>query len=513
MTDPVPGAATAVSTRGARPALAAAPFAAAAFLAVLVLAAFAVRYGLITDDALRLWAGARTAADGQVPIGRVVAAYPTLPFISTTLVAWLAPASAPAPELVAAALLAVVTASCFVSFRRAGLPAVAAGFAAMLIALHPVLLRAVVAGPGDMFLAAFLLMLCLALYDLRARGGTAEVMTVGVALMALTFSHPMGAVFTFAMVPFLAFAVRPVLVANSALNVLIALVFPTLFALASFAYLAWIFPGDGWTFFAAPAESLSMWTAAVSRLFGGALSSLPMLEATVAMVMALVVGAPVVWVILAMVWRRRPLVVPVLVVVAAAILATAISVLTGFFGDPIALVVAAPVLAAGVVSRVPAARERLALVIGLLILGWLGGLISLALVDPLLLNRVQTAFVPAASERTDALTAGGATVGRNGVLVDVNNAPAFVLGRGSAAGILGPQSEAFALALLFDRFDSPFVAVPDPQSRTGARDRLDIAFPSLFRDGAPGYRLIYQNNTWRLFAKAKNITLSKSTNR
>jgi hypothetical protein len=44
-----------------------------------------------------------------------------------------------------------------------------------------------------------------------------------------------------------------------------------------------------------------------------------------------------------------------------------------------------------------------------------------------------------------------------------------------------------------------FVAVPDPQSNTGANDRLDMDFPTLFRDSGPGYGLVYQNNTWRVF--------------
>jgi membrane protein XagC len=505
MTD-VPAAANAVPVRSVPPVLAAAPTAALAFVTILALAALAVRYGLISDDALRLWAGASTAADGEVPIGRIVAAYPTLPFLSTTLVAWLAPAGAPAPELVAAALLAAIAARCFTALRKAGWPIAATAAATLLIAFHPALLRAVVAGPGDMFLAAFLLMLCLALYDLRARSGTSEVMHVGLALMGLAFSHPMGAVFAFACVPFLAFAVRPVLVANSALNVLIALVFPTLFALAAFAYVAWIFPGDGWTFFAAPAQSLSMWTAAVAHLFGGDLSAVPVLEASLVMAGALVAGAPAAFAVLIYVRRRRPLVIPAAVFVAAAMLATAIGVVSGYFGNPAAIVVAAPVLAATVAIRVPVARERLAVVVGLLLIGWFGGLASLALVDPLTLGSLQQAFTPGVGERIDALTAGGAATGRNGVLADVNNAPAFVLGRGNAAGILGPQSEAFTLALLFARIDTPFIAVPDPQSTTGANDRLDAAFPALFRNGLPGYRLVYQNNTWRMFERMKKLT-------
>ena len=490
--------------------LAAAPIAAVAFVVILALAAIAVKHGLVADDALRLWAGASTAADGEVPIGRIVAAYPTLPFITTTLVAWLAPADAPAPALVAAALLALIAACCFLSFRKAGLSAVAAAAVTILVALHPALLRAVIAGPGDMFLAAFLLMFCLALYDLRLRSGTAEVMNVGVALMALAFSHPMGAAFAFATVPFLVFAVRPVLVANSALNVLIALVFPALFAISAFSYVAWIFPGDGWTFFAAPAQSLSIWTASVEQIFGDRLFPFPTLEASAAMAIALAISAPVAVVMLALVHRRRPLVFPALVFAAGAIAATAISVLSGFFGDPTAIVVAAPVLAASVMIRVPVARERLALAIALLAIGWFGGFLSLALVDPVTVNSLHADLVGSGdSNRVDALAAGGAAAGRDGVLADVNNAPAFVLGRGSARGILGPQSEAFALTLLFARIDTPFVAVPDPQSATGANDRLDRAFPSLFRGGLPGYQVIYQNNTWRLFARINKFIVHR----
>jgi len=388
------------------------------------------------------------------------------------------------------------------------MPAIIAAPATLLIALHPALLRAVIAGPGDVFLAAFLLMFCLSLYGLRARSDTSEVMNVGLALMGLAFSHPMGAAVAFASVPFLGFAVRPVLVANSAVNVVVALVFPTLFAIAAFSYVAWIFPGDGWSFFAAPAASLSAWNAAVARVFGDALSGFPILVASAAMAIALAVAVPIAPVALALVRRRRPLVIPAAVFVAAALAATAISVLLGLFGDPTAILVAAPALAAAVVIRVPDMRGRRVALIALLVLGWIGGLASLFLVDPLTIDRLHTAFASGNSERVDALAAGGAAVGHDGVLADADNAPAFVLGRGKARGILGPQSEAFALALLFARIDTPLVAVPDPQSTTGGNDRLDLAFPRLYREGLPGYRLIYQNNTWRLFERTKKLALS-----
>lgn len=490
-------------------ALAAAPIATLAFVAILLLMAMAVRNGVIGDDALRLWAGSSTAADGQVPIGRIVAAYPTLPFLATTFVAWITPPDTPAPALVAGIVFAVIAAFCFHAFRKAGLSAVAAGVASLLVAFHPALLRAVVAGPADMVLAAFLLIFCLALYDLRARSGTSEVMAVGLTLMALAFSHPMGAAFAFGAVLFLAFAIRPSLVANSALNVVVALIFPTFFAIAAFSYVSWIFPGDGWTFFAAPAQSLATWTVLESHLLGDGAASFLVLYASAVMAVALALGAPVAVVLIVLAYRRRPLVTPAMVFAAAAIAATALSISSGFFGDPSGIIVAAPVLAATVVMRIPLARERPLLVVALLVLGWLGGLLSVAMMDPVTSNDLRTAIEHNRGERSDALAAGGAVIGNDGVLVDVDNAPAFVLGYGRARGILGPQSEPFALAMLFNRIDTRFVAVPDPRSDTGARDRLDKAFPKLFHDGLQGYRVIYQNDTWRIFASAKDGEASK----
>jgi hypothetical protein len=105
------------------------------------------------------------------------------------------------------------------------------------------------------------------------------------------------------------------------------------------------------------------------------------------------------------------------------------------------------------------------------------------------------------AERMAALDLGGAIAGRQGVLVDSINAPAVVVGRGSASGLVAPSDDEFALSLLTASVRTPFVAVPDPQSRGGALDRLNRAFPQLYRHGQSGYRLVYHNNNWRLFAR------------
>ena len=60
-----------------------------------------------------------------------------------------------------------------------------------------------------------------------------------------------------------------------------------------------------------------------------------------------------------------------------------------------------------------------------------------------------------------------------------------------------------------ERLDAPFVAVPDPQSASGANDRLNKVFPALYRRGAPGYRIVYQNDTWRLYGRIPNVARRK----
>src|SRR6185503_11225411 len=116
-------------------ALASAPLALAAFVAALALAAAATRSGIVPDEAVALWAGAIAAASGEVSLGGIVATYPTLPFLSTTLLKALAPAAAPAPALLGAGVVGLLAGLWFRRLADAGLAAPAAGAATLLLAL------------------------------------------------------------------------------------------------------------------------------------------------------------------------------------------------------------------------------------------------------------------------------------------------------------------------------------------------------------------------------------------
>lgn len=473
------------------------------FVTVLLMAKMAATAGLVPEDAITLWSNAITASDSQMPIGRVLAAYPTIPFLATTLLESVSPIGISAPVLLTACVLAALASVWLVSFRRAGLPLLAALTATVLLALHPALLRAAIAGPAEIMLAGFLYLLSRSLYDIRARSAAPEVMAVALAMLGLTFTHPMGAALACAAVPLLVFALRPELLAGSVINLIVALVFPTLFCVVAFTYMSWVFPGSGWSFLVAPSEGLAAWTVGFSRLFGRGLSGSLAIDAGIAVAVALLLAAPVVPVAIGWILRRRPLVGPPVVIIVMTMAAAGIAVVTGLFGDPAALAVMPPILAAVIMVRVPVVRERLAFAVALLVVGWIGGIAGLVILDPRGAINVSVAMDGGRmdTERAAAINLGNATIGRDGILVDTFSAPAVVLGRGRAKGLLSPSDDAFTFGVRFSRIEAPFIAVPDPLVGAGVQDRLNKAFPTLYWRGAPGYRVVYQNANWRLFAR------------
>jgi hypothetical protein len=155
------------------------------------------------------------------------------------------------------------------------------------------------------------------------------------------------------------------------------------------------------------------------------------------------------------------------------------------------------------VIRIPDVRAKSGLLITLLLAGWIGGLAGSIAVDPGMALQLGGIEAPGrASERADAFRLGHAAKGLEGVLVDTDHAPMVVIGRGTARGLVAPTDDDFSLSVLMARIGAPYVAVPDPHSPAGAQDYLNKAFPLLHRSGAQGYRLIYQNRTWRLFARS-----------
>jgi membrane protein XagC len=84
-------------------------------------------------------------------------------------------------------------------------------------------------------------------------------------------------------------------------------------------------------------------------------------------------------------------------------------------------------------------------------------------------------------------------------LIDDQAAYAAIAARRDAVGLILPFSDEFKLALASpDRLPAQIV-VPAPGSRQGAQDAITQRFPDIWQNGRPGYRLVYEQEVWRVW--------------
>ena len=83
--------------------------------------------------------------------------------------------------------------------------------------------------------------------------------------------------------------------------------------------------------------------------------------------------------------------------------------------------------------------------------------------------------------------------------------------RGTGAGLVVPGSTRFELDLLAARLQTRFVAVRDPAADIVVRDRINQAFPRLFRNGARDYGLVYHFEGWMHAGRNRSRSLPDET--
>ena len=92
------------------------------FVVAIAVSRLATKANLVSDDAVTLWVSAIMAGEGEMSIGRIVAAYPTIPFLATSSLEFITPLGTPAPLFLTAGVLALLAGAWLAAFRRAGLP-------------------------------------------------------------------------------------------------------------------------------------------------------------------------------------------------------------------------------------------------------------------------------------------------------------------------------------------------------------------------------------------------------
>ena len=86
-------------------------------------------------------------------------------------------------------------------------------------------------------------------------------------------------------------------------------------------------------------------------------------------------------------------------------------------------------------------------------------------------------------------------------LIDDQAAYAVIAARGDARDLILPFSDEFKLALASPERIPPQIVVAAPGTRQGAQDAINRRFPGLWKEGRPGYQLVYEQEVWRVWQR------------
>jgi membrane protein XagC len=472
-------------------------------LAAALLAAWLAAGGWSEPAAVRL--AATTAMAWQVPdfaLNELVLAYPHLWLLSSLLLGGISQAVAAAGQaLLAASAIGLTVALWYGLLRRFGWPALLAIFLTGLCLAHPFSLWIVSRGGMDSvaLLAASVLVMVLARL---ARGfEPRHLVVLALVLGAGLLLDPRWALYALVLIPCLPLLVGRAWLDALAPGVLIVTVVPVLGALIFLASVGWIFGGRPLDFLVAGGPMLEGAIAAAGApdAFGG--GPVAVGSALLWSLTGTLAGAPLLgWALWCQCGRRRAL------ALLAALLPTAGLVASLALGagwrelDFVHVAVASSVLAIALTRRFLSPH----VLIGLALAGHFGGWLVL---PPLGGERVATwqaalVHAPVAAPFDDerALAAFLAD-GPLTLLDDVRGFP-LVAALGADGPLLLPPSPGFASQLILPIPTIAQLAVPAPSQALAGRDRLARRHPGIWAEGLPGYRLVYDHPSWRVWRRA-----------
>jgi hypothetical protein len=458
-------------------------------LAFLVLAALQ-NFGHLEQDVANLSGKAILAAEQRGAIADFITVYPPLPLLLSLPFALLAPPGVPAASLASGLVAALFGAMLHAGLLRRGAGRQDALAITLLILLNPFALYALAAGPGPMLLMLGMLMLAFGLFGM-AGGETAvsDAMMTALALALLALAHPYGLILVLASLPGLALAAPPGIMARTPGSLFLILLFPVVFALASFIYTRWVLGTD-------PLQFLNVALGALQPGERG--QPLPVGLFLAAALPSLILIAPPVLAFLVWSRGRKSQLLPALALTGTVILAgVGQIVLRGHIDMALAM---AMILPASGVCAAQAVRDRNWQMLLLPLIG-VGGAWAVSLAPAVLSGR--SSWLPAhivtpPAKKADRL--GAALCGKSGVLVDTDAYPGVVQLCGTAKGIVAAGEAEFDLQLLSRRLTSPFILVADTVDGSET-DRIAHSFPELYARGAEGYQLIHDAAGWRLYAR------------
>lgn len=469
------------------------------------IASLALAAGLLAPDLADRWTRALLAtADVGAFRDLTGTAYPILPLVIDMGFALVPGLGGMPPPLLVNVLALTLAAGLWVRMLMAG--GHRWGWALMtagLMAAGPALsLSVATGGMAPLGLLPFTIAVSAAL-RLQRRGEVNAMISLGVSLALLAVTDAAGAYLVLAAIPFIALMLPPGMVARSASGSMLVVLFPVMFTGLAMFYVNWVFGGSPLAFAAGVDAAIKGSAARIGDsvwLLGPGGSIMTALAAGSVLMLASAPLLPV-GLLLADAGARK-----VLALLSAMVLvAVGLTSATWFLGDPgrvLTYLMPVAVLAASVSGP---HRLRGLWMAALALVGLAGGWAAQGIAGDAGTDAWRRAMIGTAPPGNTGLY--DIALGRylralEDVAIDGLTAGAVVPARGTADGLVLPSNDRLKADLITGQLRSTYVALRDPASSAGTRDRLSQALPDLWQNGMAGAVLIYDRGGWRVWRLA-----------
>lgn len=389
--------------------------------------------------------------------------------------------------------------------RLAGHEATFRSMMILLIVLHPAVLWSATSGTlASISLICFYL-LYISTIKMIYKQDIHAFMTIGVVLAVFYFVDEVTLYLFIALIPLLVMIVPRVILINAPASAYVILATPLLVVVLGWMYFNWIFYGSALAFVNDPNSGFlggrhhildSQWL----RTMGGSWA-MPLVYA----VFMLIICHPVILLLLAQIQTSSQHFNAAIVLLLHPIVAIGFATYDFFLSHPLEIIF---LVIAGVMAELTIidARKRKMkwMILGALFLGMTGSWL-LFLWQP----------TPSMQQWTTALAGvsqpdshkGDRSLGKwlqnhdYETLIDDRSAFRVMVAQGNARNLIMPFEDQFKIELRRTSPTAPQIAIPDPNSQNGRRDRINNRWPELFDRGTDQYKLVYDHQGWRVWRR------------
>ena len=380
----------------------------------------------------------------------------------------------------------------------------------LLVCSHPYFLWGVTTGAQHALSLLMFYWLYISLVRLVNMQDVRAFIMIGLVMAVYFFIDERTLYMFLALLPLLSIVAPQRMLKESTSSVYLIIAAPLGIAVASWAYLNWIFHDDAGLFIRSASSSFrGAWQDVAHvdwlRNYGGQYIVPTLLTALLSFLVY-----PVLFWLLYHAKRHRILMGSTLVLLVHLIVATGLATGNNFLAHPMNMVfLFSAGIMAGIVLIPRETKSARIKLLGLLALSCISGWMVFSWSATVDMQHWKTAMLGTKIQETnpgDIALGQWLKVNRQPTMLDDEAAYRVIVSRGDAKNLVLPSSSEFKISLKYKWPNVEQLAVPDPSHVYKGKDALNLQFPNIYANGLPGYQLVYDHLHWRVYRRYMKVS-------